>query len=469
MILAALYEYYQRVAGSGENAPPPPGFVVQKVTGAIQLDADGRFLGILPLLVPADKGKDRPRPMVVPDVGPRPGKQIKPAFVCDTAAFLLGYDPDDPERASAKFAAAAAFHQNLLAKTKTAVAVAVLRYFESWNVGSVDFSTVEPFLSGFLVFIVDGSFVHEHPVVQAAWQRHAAASTSTTLGQCLVTGADSVPIARLHPAIKGAGGQPGGTLLVSFNFDAAESYGHVQSFNAPVSETAAFGYAAALNHLLRRETNRARTIGDMTVVVWAERPCAGESLLMSLFDPVGLGADEDSPPEDRARAAQVRDALDCIMRGEMPADLKADEGVKFYLLGVSPNAARLSVRLWQVSTLGELIDNVRQHQRDLMLVTDSPKRAPYPALWTLVNETRPKDGDGRSRGRPDNDKRYKLHGDLLRAALGGGRYPAALLPELLCRFAEAAPRWLSRMVRLRSVPCATVCNRSKAANRRPSR
>lgn len=435
MILTALNDYYRRVGGSGDNAPPPFGFGVQKVTGAVQLDTEGRFLGVVPLLVKDDKGKDRPRSMVVPQP---PGRTsgVEAAFLCDNGGYLLGRDlKGKGDRVRQQFEAAARLHRTILDGLDDAAARAVLRHFERWDGQAADLSEVEELLSGWLVFLVDGGLVHERPAIQEAWRRHVAASRSTVLGQCLVTGESEVPLARLHPSIKGAGGQSSGASLVSFNFDAAVCYGGGAEFGVPVSEAAAFGYGAALNHLLRRETDRSRTIGDMTVVMWAERPCpTAETLLMKLFDPVGLSPADDASPEDIARAAQVRGALDRIRLGQMPEGFEDDAGVTFYVLGLSPNAARLSVRLWRVATLADLIANVRRHQLDLELVTDGPKRSPYPALWTLVDATRAKDKNGKTRGRADTDKRFKLHGDLLRAAITGGPYPAALLPVLLNRF-----------------------------------
>lgn len=433
MILAALNDYYRRLAAAGgDDAPPAYGFTMQKVSGAIHLDRDGRFLGLLPLDIKDAKGKSRPRPMLVPQP---PGRTsgVEAAFLCDNGGYLLGCDlKGKADRALRQYEAAAALHRNLLAGLDDPWARAVLKHFETWDPAAADLGDSEALLAGWLVFLVEDAFVHDRTSVRDAWLGHVSGSGSTVRGQCLVTGEGDLPIARTHPAVKGAGGQSSGTLLVSFNFPAAEHYGKEQSFNAPVGEAAAFGYAAALNRLLG--SDRKRTIGDMTVVMWAEAACAAEDLMMRLFDPVGLTPDDDAPPEDISRALTVRDALDRITQGFMPLGFEGDSQTRFFVLGLSPNAARLSVRLWQVSTLSELVDNVRSHQRDLALVTDGPNRAPWPALWTLVNETRAKDQDGRARGRADTDKRFKLHGDLLRAAITGGPYPAALLPELLARF-----------------------------------
>ncbi|MGE5504205.1 MAG: type I-C CRISPR-associated protein Cas8c/Csd1, partial [Actinomycetota bacterium] len=167
MILAALDAYYRRLAeAGGDDAPPPYGFAVQKVSAAIQLDRDGNFLGLVPLGVKDAKGKDRPRPMVAPDVGTRPGKQIKPSFACDTAAFLLGHDPADPARALAKFQASAELHRHLLSGLDDPVAAAVVRHFERWDPTAAKLGKdAEAMLGGWLVFLVEGALAHDRPAV----------------------------------------------------------------------------------------------------------------------------------------------------------------------------------------------------------------------------------------------------------------------------------------------------------------
>jgi len=440
MILSALDAYYRRKADDPDDPLPPYGFALQKVVAAIQLDGDGRFQGLMSLQDADENGKLRPRLMLVPE---SPGRTVavSAAFLCDNGGYLLGHDlKGKPERVRLQFAAATVLHREVLVGVEDPAARAILHHFESWQ-PEYAAEPLQPWaelLQGWLVFLVSGipgpGYAHERPALREAWQRHVAAGQAKIRGQCLITGASDVPIARLHPGIKGAGGQSSGASLVSFNFDAANSYGKSQSYNAPVSEAAAFGYGTALNHLLRRDTRRSRTIGDTTVVVWAERPSPAEGGLLDYFDPPAADLKDDASPEDKARAVQVRDVLDGLIEGRDTPEFAAEKGVPFYLLGLSPNAARLSVRLWLTATLGELLDRIREHQRDMALIPDGPKRPRHPSLWSLVLDCRAKDADGKARGRADNDRLYKLHGDLLRAVLTGGPYPAALLPLLLTRF-----------------------------------
>ncbi|MFA7429554.1 MAG: type I-C CRISPR-associated protein Cas8c/Csd1 [Rhodospirillaceae bacterium] len=441
MILSALNAYYRRVAGT-DGGPPLYGFDLAKVSGAVHLSRDGTFCGILDLRVSDAKGKARPRLITVPQP-PQRTVAIMPAFLCDNAGYLCGADSKGkPERALAQFQAARELHERLLGSVDHPAAKAILAHFAVWRPEDAA-GLLEPYadlLDGWLVFKVHGqeeAFAHEAPALRDIWLGEVDAATSDARGQCLATGAEDVPLARLHPAVKGVmGAQSSGASLVSFNIESAVSYGKTQSFNAPVGEAAAFGYAAALNHLLRRDMGQSRTIGDTTLVVWGEKASHAETLLPDILDPfVALLSEAKATDADKLRAAEVRDALDQIVKGKtVPDALKPDAKVRFFILGLAPNAARLSVRFWWSDTLDVLVENVGRHQRDLALITDHPARPPYPSLWALVNETRPKDKDGKAIGGESSKTLHKLYGDLSRAALTGGPYSAALIPVLLARF-----------------------------------
>lgn len=448
MILSSLNQYYQRIAGDGEGAPPPYGFVDAKVVGAVQIDTQGKFLGILDLRGTDKKGKPTPRILAVPQP-PRRTVGIDPGFLCDNAGYLCGHDDKGrPDRAADQFAAAVALHRDLLLGVDDPAARAILGYFETWNVPAAA-ERLAPYgglLSGWLVFRIvdlaaDSTFAHDVSALRAVWGKHLQPQSSAILGQCLVTGEIETPLARLHGPIKGVyGAQSSGASLVSFNISAATSYGKEQSFNAPVGEVAAFGYVTALNHLLRRESRQCRRIGDTTLTFWAERDTPAETLFGDLFDPPE--APRDANPDDTAASQRIGDALDRLAAGQMPDDTAfADRDVRFHLLGLSPNAARLSVRLWVVDSLGVLLERARDHHRDLALEPEFPGQSPHPPLWRFVGDLRPKDKDGKIRGKNSDEGLKKLGGDLLRAALTGGPYPESLLPLLLDRF--RSDRWIT--------------------------
>ena len=107
-----------------------------------------------------------------------------------------------------------------------------------------------------LIFIYDGEFVQEDPLIKQAWENYRAQPGDSVEGICLVTGRRT-EIARIHTSIKGVqGAQSSGAALVSFNAPAFESYGKEQSYNAPVGVYAAYAYTAALNYLLADREHR---------------------------------------------------------------------------------------------------------------------------------------------------------------------------------------------------------------------
>ncbi|WP_366937688.1 type I-C CRISPR-associated protein Cas8c/Csd1 [Methyloversatilis sp.] len=237
------------------------------------------------------------------------------------------------------------------------------------------------------------------------------------------------PIARLHPAIKGVNGaQSSGASLVSFNLDAFTSYGKSQGDNAPISEQAAFAYTSVLNYLLRRSPdNRQRLqVGDTSVVFWAEAAGseadaqAAESFLASLLVP----ADDDSEAE------RLRTVLDGLSKGRPLAELAPGlaPGTRMYVLGLAPNASRLSVRYWQADTLEVFAKRLAEHAQDLR-IEPLPWRV-EPSVYRLLLATVP----NREGAMPKADDAFdNLIGETMRAILSGGLYPRSLLANTVMR------------------------------------
>ncbi len=181
------------------------------------------------------------------------------------------------------------------------------------------------------------------PTIRAAWERYWAV-TDGPRGQCLVTGQENEPIALVHPAIKGVqGAQTAGAALVSFNCNSFTSYGKSQNLNASVGIGAAFAYTTALNHLLRPDSRRKLRIGDIAVVVWAERATPAETLITSVL---GAISDEEGDLAEENRARPIHDQLLRIAAGRWAdnSDLRKEQDIRFYILGLAPNAARLQLQ-----------------------------------------------------------------------------------------------------------------------------
>jgi CRISPR-associated protein Csd1 len=91
------------------------------------------------------------------------------------------------------------------------------------------------------------------------------------------------------------------------------------------------------------------------------------------------------PRDEAPELADVRLFLQAVRDGKEPLSIE-DLNIPFYILGLSPNASRLSVRFWQESNVGEIITRVGQHFQDMAMVRG--ERDPeFPGIWQLLRET----------------------------------------------------------------------------------
>lgn len=424
MILQALYKYYETLVGKGELSRPgwDRNF---KVSFALELDDGGRLINVLDLREEGTIGKKTalmPRVMEVPAHKVRT-VGIASNFLCDNSTYILGADGKDREkdrkRALDCFSDCAGLHRQILSTVDSPAAKAVLGFFEHWT---PETAPEHPLLAprwkdisgnANLVFFYNMRAVTEDPDIKAAWQRYYdAVDPDAFISQCLVTGEEQ-PIAATHPMIKGVmGAQSSGAALVSFNAPAFCSYGHEQNFNAPVGKCAAFGYTAALNYLLA-DREHCRVIGDTTVVCWAEH---GERAYQDFGLNALYGSDNSISDEDLAAL------LNKLARGEAINwnNTELDPGEHFFFLGISPNAARLSVRFFLRDSFGNFVRNIERHYEDINIVRPAFDTTENLPLWRLASETVNQNSRNKSAS-------PQLAGDLLRAVLMGTPYPATLI------------------------------------------
>ena len=71
-----------------------------------------------------------------------------------------------------------------------------------------------------------------------------------------------------------------------------DSYGKLQSYNAPISRIAASGYTTALKKMLARESRQKIHLGDTTAVFWAERKSVLEDVFADIFGEPAKGEPE---------------------------------------------------------------------------------------------------------------------------------------------------------------------------------
>ena len=428
MILQALTNYYEDLLALGRITPQ--GWTSAKVSYGLELDGDGRPVQLYHLQQEAVQGKKkvlRPREMQVPT----PVKRtvgIAANFLCDNSSYLLGADAKGkPTRTAECFAAAQTLHLGLLKDADSPAARAVCRFFATWDPAGAAACPVlqedwdDLMKGGNLVFYCENRPATEDPAIRDAWQRHyEGGGTGTEDALCLVTGRHG-PLARLHPSIKGvAGAQSSGASLVSFNAQAFCSYEHEQGTNAPTGEYAAFAYATALNALLADRDHVCR-VGDTTILFWA---AGGESAYQDCFLASMFNAGSYT-------AQDLLSTLQSLAQGR-PVDWeesRLDPATRFYVLGLAPNAARLSVRFFWQNSFGALARNVAKHYERLEIVRPAYDTAPVLSVWRLVMETVRKAAPGTRPPEPNP----RLAGDLLLAVLNDAPYPATLLDGAVLR------------------------------------
>jgi CRISPR-associated protein Csd1 len=442
MILQRLAEHYDRIAASGneDSQLAPPGSSRQKISFCIVLEPDGRLNAIQSMQ--QQKGRALvATPMLLPGQGKPSGQGINPCFLWDNASYMLGWvsDTDKQERAAACFESFREKHLAVEANISHPAFNAVCSFLRNWNPDKA--MEVEAELlkvaTNFGVFRIAGEMQYVHELVELPAMTEGSGNASQPMdeeGLCLVTGIRA-QIARLHePKIKGvAGAQSSGALLVSFNAASYESYGKSQSYNAPVSEDAAFRYTNALNNLLERRDRRI-SLGDSTVVFWADHASVLEDCLTEFFaDPAPTG--DAVVEEDRERLRQAKVLLTQLRDGTGETKIDTNDGrpTKFFLLGLSPNASRISVRLWVEADATELQQRLGQHLRDIAL--GGNWNDDILTLQRIVRATgrAERDPKGKFKGFNTENVSPKLAGDLARSVLMGAAYPQSLLSTMLRR------------------------------------
>jgi len=439
MIFAALNQYYDRLSASpdtitGRPKIPDYGFSEEKIGYILIISNEGRLLDIVNHLHNVGK-KTLPKTMYVP----RPVKRtsgIQPNYLWDKSAYVLGVIANPDKKAAVEtpwlttpdtFEAFKKYHIDLFKESHDEGLLALLDFLHQWHPEFIDQPPCShDLLNASIAFQLDGDrcYIHDRPEAKKIWLETLDATSDGNKSNCLVSG-KLAKISRLHPSIKGVyGGQSSGGSIVSFNAESYESYGKKQGDNAPVSEQAAFKYTAALNYLLKRENRHSLSIADASTVFWAITTDSNQAKKVELL------FDQIVNPTDDGEATQIKPLIEQIAKGQ-PLEKIApdiDPDTHFYLLGLAPNAARISIRFWLESRFGELAKHISEHFTDLALAPlpwDKP-----PSIWRLLIELVP----FRS-GKKANSKEIpsNLAGEMMRAILTGAPYPQSLLAQLALR------------------------------------
>lgn len=424
MILQALYDYYQRKAAFDVDSVAPEGFEYKEIPFVIVIDKQGKFVDLQDTREPDGK-KLRAKSYLVPQAAKKTSG-VKSNLLWDNHEYVLGVSfRDEPdEKIQERHKAFCALLTEAFGSIPTDESIrSVLSFLGSAEEkaklqGKDMWSKIIAEKGGNFTFRIEGDteIIAAKETVKNSLRQTQVTSPDGSTGVCLVTGAES-EIERVHPSIKGVwGGQTSGANIVSFNARSYESYGYenAQGLNSPVGKSAAFAYTTALNALLGKDSKQRVQIGDASTVFWAEKATPFEDFFGDLI------TDPKDDPDRHVKA--VESLYKSARSGERP--VTGDENTKFYILGLSPNAARIAVRFWYVATIAEISGHIVQHYDDIE-ICHSPNQHPYPSLFRLLSSIAVQE---KSENIPPN-----LAGDTMRAIIAGTPYPETFLQAAIRR------------------------------------
>ncbi len=415
--LISLYDRLEKQHGlfDKEVPVPPYGFSVEDIGFVVTVDRDGNIVGEPEdLRIKVKANTYNFRQSVVPysnKVCVRSGNASKtPNFMVDKADYLFGMSGNSKK--TVHHSSYKKLISEVCGTSQDEGVLAVRSFLEKWN---PEDSPGLPFwkeMCGnhgkWVAFRLkgDNEFVHERSEVRRLWTAYLAREEFPE-GVSFIDGKKHDLQLQYAQFKFGSGAS-----LVSFNEKAYESYGKEKGENAPISVEAEFKSSAALKHLLRSHTQRIR-IGDATTVFWAERASPVETFMGQVLNPA---------VEDQQATNQVRKFLEAVCQGTLPADIEKDKDIRFYILGLSLNKARLALRFWHVCSVGELMNRFRDHFNNLEMERGE-QDIPFPGVWHLLKET----------ARETKDISPVLAGSLTRSILTGGRYPQNLYQGVIGR------------------------------------
>ena len=425
-VIRELVHHYDRL--SSDHKVPEFGFSLEPISFVLELSPKGEVVDVTDIRE-TSQGKPRPKHLYVPQARISTSN-VKPNMFWDKTAYTLGIIKNRTSKkvvpaTRGEFEAFKGFHLKILREVEDRGLTAFKNFLIKWNPDCFkDLQHAEELVDSNVVFRLDGEmeYLHDCTVTKAVVHDVLSSNIDAEHGLCLISG-ENAPIARLHPRIKGVyGSHSAGASIITFNKKSFTSHGKKQGANAPVSELAAFAYTTALNFLLRSRNRMKILLGDTTIVFWARAGDrkgtaeAAEDLFATLIG---------STTTDEEESAAIADKLRAVAKGLPLSDVapNVDQDTRFFVLGLAPNASRLSIRFWHEDTIGNTAQRIVDHWRDLQIEPD-----PWhfqPSISRLIRET------GLQR-KMDNVP-PTLAGQLMRAILTGGRYPNSLFATIVAR------------------------------------
>lgn len=421
MILKALYDYYERKASDAQSNIAPEGWEWKEIPYVIVINNEGKFVAIEDTREGEGK-KKRAKKFLVPQTVKRT-VGINANLLWDNIEYALGANPRNRSDINERFSL---FKKRIkdeidinnflnvrtllfFLENNPVLQIESSDYYQVWN------QIIEE--NPFIVFKIDGS---AHSCICDDLRGALKIITSQSGNDvCLLTGEVNTEVERLHPAVKGVrGGNTQGGALISFNLSSFNSYGKTQNFNAPIGKRGAFAYTTALNVLLGKDSKNKITIADSTIVFWSEKKT--EDINPEEIFPWVVAVQKTEKDNPDAGVDKIEKFIQSIFTGTYQ-QAKTNH---FFVLGLSPNAARISVRFWKTPSFEDFGLNIKKHFDDFEIIR-GPKEVKYLSLYQILSATA---------------LQYKMEnvppnivGRVIESIIDGTPYPQSLLQQCIRR------------------------------------
>ena len=390
MILKALYDYYQRAGNL-----PSPGMEKKEIGFLIVLSEEGKFLRLEDCRIDKKHAKSF---LVKKSVG-RASAPIA-NYLYDNAAYVLGYyNPEKVKKEEDKIKEEAKtikcfeiFKKKILSISKVYPdnngVKAVGNFYQNGREQILELVQQDPLWEDvtknlskkFSIFSyrIEGEqriLAEQKEILHLESYDEAG----NNLSMCLVTGKYG-KLVETTTATAILGSQAT-AKLVSFQVNSGyDSYNKTKCDNSPISQEAEFAYTTALNALLQSGSHNKFLLGNRTFVFWASSNSdASLKVEESLFDLFGFSDEEKDDPN--ANILKVRKVFESIYSGTLVTSL--DD--KFYILGLSPNSARIVAVYWAEVPLKEFAAKILSHFYDMEICDTRKEKKPYQGVREMIS------------------------------------------------------------------------------------
>ena len=402
-MFAELVEFGKRVR-KGHDA-----LKEEKCSWDIVIDKEGYFLNLIPCDITIEAEN-------------LTAKKGKARLLLDKPEETLGFDEDKHEKYIAK-----------LAEYKDIQELSPVFSFydkleEVEKVRKVFLELPQAKQKGNLTFMLDSERLLSNENVRKAIKKKYEDGLSIKkqgAHLCAVCGTNNYPILdEPHGSVKLPKGQTSGSMLVSYNTNAFESYNLKGNLNSGICTNCARNYIEALQFLVGngheiitekgekkyKFTNRQKISDDTIALFWTKEP----------DDEIDPFSDICQPSEER-----VRKLFSSVITGDNQR-VNTEMENYFYCCTMSSAAARVAVRDWMAISVSQYQKNLQQWFDDIETVKDG--EILYPGINSILSscikkKTKPTQSDVKAKAR--------IGSILWHAALTNTSLPLMVLQSVL--------------------------------------